>query len=85
MTMHLQAAAGIAWYLLVEQEPPGSVVLRLNRLDGSHYVEDQVVGSAPRLTAFELDPLSLARRRVLPESLVVTARTLRPESVGPWS
>ncbi|MEV4135798.1 Uma2 family endonuclease [Dactylosporangium sp. NPDC049742] len=38
--MRCYAEAGIAWYLLAEQEPPGAVTLRLHRLDGGRYVED---------------------------------------------
>jgi Uma2 family endonuclease len=67
LKMHLYAEAGIACYLLVEQEPPGAVTMRWHRLEDGHYVEDAKVGPGETLTitepfAFTLDPDAPARR-----------------------
>ncbi|MDT0532259.1 Uma2 family endonuclease [Micromonospora sp. DSM 115977] len=61
--MQLYAIAGIPWYLLVEQDGAGHS-LRLHRLDGAHYVEDQVAkpGEEFRLAEpirWRVDPATL--------------------------
>jgi Uma2 family endonuclease len=63
--MHLYAAAGIAWYLLIEPGSETDVTLRLHHLEGAHYVEDAVVHRGGVLQMNE--PFAL---RLEPESLL---------------
>lgn len=63
--MHLYATAGIAWYLLVEQDSPGSLTLRLNRLDGSRYVEQHVAKTGESLASEEPFRVQLDTRSLL--------------------
>ncbi len=65
--MHLYAAAGISWYLLVEPGSADDIVVRLHRLDGAHYAEQCVAtGSEMLRTAdpfrLEFEPRSLLAR-----------------------
>lgn len=63
----MYAAAGIGWYLRVEQ-PQDSVELHLQRLDGDHYVPCVVASPGQALVSeepfpFRLDVASLLHRR----------------------
>ena len=66
LKMHYYAEAGIAWYLLVEQEP--EIELRLFGREGEKYVERAVArpGTPLRLTEpvhVDVDPAALLPRR----------------------
>lgn len=63
--MQLYAESGIESYLLVEQESPDSLILRLNYLDGSHYVERLVARSGEILVAIHPFPFQLDTRSLL--------------------
>jgi Uma2 family endonuclease len=63
--MQLYAESGIEAYLLVEQESPTSLTLRLNHVDGSHYVEESVAKSGEVLIATHPFPFQLDTRSLL--------------------
>lgn len=63
----LYAAAGIDWYLRVEQ-PQDTVELHLQKLDGDHYIPQVVAGPGQHLVSdepfpFRIDVASLLHRR----------------------
>ena len=55
--MQLYAAAGIPWYLLVDQDDTGK--MRLLRLSETHYVEHAVAGVGTSLTSDEPFPIDI--------------------------
>ena len=63
--LHLYAAAKIEWYLLIEQDTPNSLALRLNRLDGDHYVEESVVRTGETMTSSRPFPFHIDTRLLL--------------------
>jgi Uma2 family endonuclease len=63
----LYAAAGIGWYLRVEQ-PQDSVELHLQRLDGDHYVPFVVATPGQALAAEEPFPFRVEVASLLPRS-----------------
>lgn len=65
LKMHHYAAAGIPWYLLVEQE---TGALHLYRLAGSHYVEHSVTYPGTLLRLEEPVEATIAPEDLLPPS-----------------
>ena len=63
--MHLYAAAGIAWYLLVEPGSAEDVVVRLHRLEGTHYIEESVAKGEEVLEFSEPFPVRFKPRSLL--------------------
>ena len=63
LKMHHYAAAGIPWYLLVEQE---TGALHLYRLEGNHYVEHSVTHAGQLLRLKEPLEATIAPEDLLP-------------------
>ena len=63
--MQLYAAARIPWYLLVQQDSPDELTLRLNRLNGAHYVEDQTARTGETLSSQKPFPFMIDTRSLL--------------------
>ena len=63
--MHLYAAAGIPWYLLVEPAGPEHITLRLHGLNGAHYIEAAAATGTTPLTMSEPFTLHLEPRSLL--------------------
>jgi Uma2 family endonuclease len=65
LKMHYYAAAGIPWYLLVEQE---SAALHLYELSGDHYVERSVTHAGQVLRLKEPVEADISPEQLLPPS-----------------
>jgi Uma2 family endonuclease len=62
LKMHYYAAAGIEWYLLIEQE---SLTLHLHRRQGGHYVEHSVASPGEVLELKEPVQVAIRPERLL--------------------